>query len=84
MRNDEHIHAKSCICAECRTERDRDAGYDAGYDAGKAAGYAAAVADVRHLVETMMGRTRSAEMANLLMILDSGAHVGAAKKASGA
>ena len=45
-----------------------------------AAGYAAAVADIRHLAETMATRLRSGDLANLLLVMDSGVHVGAAKK----
>lgn len=50
------------------------------YERGKAAGYAAAVADIRHLAETMATRLRSGDLANLLLVMDAGAHVGAAKK----
>ena len=68
----DHDVSLSVQCDQCSYERD--------YASGKAAGYAEAVADIRHLAETMATRLRSGDLANLLMILDSGAHVGAAKK----
>ena len=84
MRNDEHIHSKSCICAECRPERDRSDAH--------AAGYAAAVADVVAMLEEQMRGLELMPWAkvvlryvrSLLNRLHTGAHVGAAKKASGA
>ena len=82
MGNDEHIHAKSCICPECR---DRDAGYEAGRDAG----YADAVADVVAMLEEQMrglelmmpvARVALRYVRSLLNRMHTGAHVGAAKR----
>ena len=68
----DHDVSLSVQCDQCSYERD--------YASGKAAGYAAAEADIRQVAADMMGRIYAPYLANLMLILDSGAHVGAAKK----